>query len=468
MRAAVSAVTSAAAVDAGARQGLRRDAHLLAEQRVPRYTSYPTAPHFGPAVGATTYAAWLADLPPTAPLSLYLHVPFCRELCLYCGCHTKATRQQAPVDAYAESLRAEVALVAERIASRRVSHLHWGGGTPSILDGDNLARIVDLLAMTFDLAGLRQHAIELDPRHLDVALARLLAGLGVNRASLGVQDFSAHVQQAIGRLQPFGQVAQAVGTLRDAGIVDLNFDLMYGLPRQTVDDARRTAELAVSLAPQRIALFGYAHVPWFRAQQRLIDPAALAGPAGRLAQMTAAREVLLDAGYRAIGFDHFALPSDALAAAARDRQLRRNFQGYTADDADILIGFGASAIGRLPQGFVQNAPDVGSYARALADLRPAVVRGVALSSDDRMRGRIIEALMCDFEVDPRMIAAQFGLDEDFVAELAALAPLAAEGLVHIVGGRVRVTEEGRPFVRLVAAAFDAYLRHDANRHSVAV
>jgi oxygen-independent coproporphyrinogen III oxidase len=444
------------------------DTHLLAEQQVPRYTSYPTAPHFGPAIGAAAYEGWLAELPRTAPLSLYLHVPFCRELCLYCGCHTKATLQQAPIDAYAESLRAEIALVAERIAPRRVSHLHWGGGTPSILDRGNLGRIVDVLAAVFDLGAVREHAIELDPRHLDAALARLLAGLGVNRASLGVQDFSPHVQQAIGRIQPFGQVAQAVGVLRDAGIGDLNFDLMYGLPRQTVDDARRTAELAVSLAPQRIALFGYAHVPWFRAQQRLIDPAALAGPAGRLAQMAAARDVFLAAGYRAIGFDHFALPSDALAQAARDRTLRRNFQGYTADDADILLGFGASAIGRLPQGFVQNAPDVGGYARALSEGRLAVARGIALTPDDRMRGRIIAALLCDFEVDPQAIAAQFSAREDFTAELAALAPLAAQGLVQVVGGRVLVTEEGRPFVRLAAAAFDAYLRDGAKRHSVAV
>lgn len=447
----------------------RIETHALAEQNVPRYTSYPTAPHFGKDIGADAYAGWLAQAQyQHSALSLYLHVPFCRELCLYCGCHTKATRRQAPLDSYAASLRAEVALVAERIGPHEVSHVHWGGGTPSILDSRNLTHIVASLDAAFDLAKVREHAIELDPRHLDRSLARVLAGLGVNRASLGVQDFSPHVQQAIGRIQSYEQVAAAAAMLRDAGIVKLNFDLMYGLPCQSVDDVRRSATHAASLGPQRIAFFGYAHVPWFRAQQRLIDSAALPGPSERLLQISAARDVLLAAGYRAIGFDHYALPTDDLAIAAQRGTMRRNFQGYTSDDAGILIGFGASAIGRLPQGFVQNAPDVAGYQRAITDGRLAALRGIALTVDDRVRGEIIERLMCDFAVEPRSIAARFGVDEHFAAELEALAPLAEEGLLHTAGGRVVVNEAGRPFVRLVAAAFDRYLRRSAQRHSVAV
>ncbi len=447
---------------------LSLETHALAEQNVPRYTSYPTAPHFNKDIGADTYGTWLAQVPEREPLSLYLHVPFCRDLCLYCGCHTKAIRQQAPLDAYAASLIGEVALVADRIGYRKISHLHWGGGTPSILNGRNLTDIVSSLDEAFDLGGLREHAIELDPRHLDRSLVRVLASLGVNRASLGVQDFSPHVQQAIGRIQTYEDVGRAVATLRDAGIANLNFDLMYGLPRQTVDDVRRSAAQAVTLSPQRIALFGYAHVPWFRAQQRLIDTASLAGPAERLAQMNAARDVFLAVGYRAIGFDHFALPTDDLALAAQNHRLHRNFQGYTSDDAGILIGFGASAIGRLPQGFVQNAPDVAGYQRAVSSGRLAAVRGLALSSEDRVRGRVIETLMCDFAADPRSIAAQFGVKEPFVAEIESLAPLAAQGIVSTLGGRVVVTEMGRPFVRLVAAAFNSYLAGSAKRHSVAV
>jgi oxygen-independent coproporphyrinogen-3 oxidase len=444
------------------------ETHALAEQNVPRYTSYPTAPHFTKDVGPDVYAAWLGEIPPDTPLSLYLHVPYCRELCLYCGCHTKATRQHEPIDTYAAMLTAEIDLVAARLGSRPVSHLHWGGGTPSTLGGLHLARIVARLEQAFDLGSLREHAIELDPRHLDRSLARILAGLGVNRASLGVQDFSPHVQEAIGRIQPYELVARAVGTLCEAGIADLNFDLMYGLPRQSVDDVRRSAERALTLAPQRIALFGYAHVPWFRPQQRLIDTAALAGPAERLRQMSAARKISLAAGYRPIGFDHFALPTDELAVAAEAGTMRRNFQGYTSDAAEVLIGFGASAIGRLPQGYVQNAPDVGGHQRAVAAKKLAAVRGKAFSPDDRVRGRIIETLMCEFAADPRAIAAESGVDENFAAELELLAPLAAQGIVDIAGERVAVTEAGRPFVRLVAAAFDAYLRHGAQRHSVAV
>lgn len=322
---------------------------VLAEQSVPRYTSYPTAPHFGAVVGPDTNAAWLAELPPSQALSLYLHVPFCAELCHYCGCHTKAVRRREPLDDYAQSLIKEMSLVRRHLGTRKVSHLHWGGGTPSMLGGSKLTEITDHLAQAFDLAAVREHAIELDPRHVGRPLVRALAGIGVNRASLGVQDFSPHVQQAIGRIQPYEMVERALGTLREFGIARINFDLMYGLPRQTIRDIRRNIALAVSLNPDRIALFGYAHVPWFRTQQRLIDAATLPGPAERLAQMETAREALAAFGYEPIGLDHFALPNDDLAVAARTRRLRRNFRGYTTDDAPALIGLGASAIGRLPR-----------------------------------------------------------------------------------------------------------------------
>jgi oxygen-independent coproporphyrinogen-3 oxidase len=436
----------------------------LAEQSVPRYTSYPTAPHFSAVVGAPDYALWLAELPADCTLSLYLHVPFCAELCRYCGCHTKAVRRREPVDAYAERLGAEIALVGAFAGARRAVHVHWGGGTPSLLGEDGLAALVDRLAASFDLAGC-EHAIELDPRYVTRSLARALAAIGVTRASLGAQDFAGHVQQAIGRIQPFAMVERAMSELREAGIDDINLDLMYGLPGQSLADVRASATLAASLEPRRLAYFGYAHVPWMKPHQRLIDAGTLPGAAERLAQAAAARAVLLDRGYDAVGLDHFALPQDALAVAARAGRLRRNFQGYTADPADALLGFGASAIGSLPQGFVQNAPDAGGYARAIDASRLATVRGLALTADDRRRGRIIERLMCDFAADLDTLA---GPDRDFAAELAALAPLAADGLLRIEGRRIAVTEQGRPFVRLVAATFDAYLAQARARHSVAV
>jgi oxygen-independent coproporphyrinogen-3 oxidase len=439
--------------------------HLLSE-KVPRYTSYPTAPHFSAAVGAEAYASWLRAIPADATLSLYLHVPFCAELCHYCGCHTKATRRREPIDAYAETLAGEIRLLSGELAARRIVHLHWGGGTPTML-GDRLRRVHAALAHAFDLAP-QEHAIELDPRQVTPDLARMVRDIGVDRASLGVQDFSAPVQEAIGRMQPYEAVRRAVDTLREAGIDKINFDLMYGLPGQTVESVRHTAILADRLSPHRLSVFGYAHVPWMKPQQRLIDDAALPGPEARFAQSRAVHEQLIELGYRAIGLDHYARPGDDLDVAVGEGRCRRNFQGYTTDGAQALIGLGASAIGRLPQGYVQNAPDAGGYARAIAERRFATVRGLSLSAEDRLRGRVIERLMCDLAVDLDALAGD-GLPSDrFAAELDSLAPLAQEDLIVLDGAHLEVTEKGRPYLRVVAAAFDTYLKREQTRHSLAV
>jgi oxygen-independent coproporphyrinogen III oxidase len=477
------------AQNVGSRSSLSMNTmHALAERSVPRYTSYPTAPQFSAGIGPQTYATWLDALPEAATLSIYLHVPFCTELCRYCGCTTKAVRRRPPVDAYAELLQAEIGLLSSVVRARRVIYLHWGGGTPSILGANHLAALVDRLTATFDLTPLEEHAIELDPRRLDAALVSTLARIGITRASLGAQDFSPHVQRAIGRLQPFAQVEQAVAALRAAGIANINIDLMYGLPQQTVGDVIRSAELAASLKPERLALFGYAHVPWFKPHQRLINEAALPGVGERMAQMHAAAETLEECGYVPIGLDHFASPGDGLRRAARTGRLHRNFQGYTTDPAEALIGLGASSIGRLPQGYVQNAPDIGAYARAIESGLFASARGFELSGEDRLRARIIERLMCDLAVDldaelraaertaVRVRATRFRAMPlgdmqspiDFADELATLDKLGDMGIIERDGRRIYVTEAGRPFVRLIAAAFDAYLPKDQKRHSVAV
>jgi oxygen-independent coproporphyrinogen-3 oxidase len=448
------------------------DPLVLAERNVPRYTSYPTAPYFSATVGIDTYGEWLATLPADASLSLYIHVPYCENICLYCGCLTKAVRRQEPVDVYAARLATELDLLAHALPARRLVHLHWGGGTPSILGTRHLANLAEKIAASFDLTGLAEHAIELDPRRVSAPLVKTLAEIGVNRASLGVQDFSPQVQNAIGRVQSFAQVRDAAALLRTSGITRINMDLMYGLPHQTVADVERSTDLAASLAPQRIALFGYAHVPWFRHHQKLIADASLPGAAERLEQMAAAARSFAARGYAAIGLDHFALPDDPLAAAQRAGRLHRNFQGYTTDTADALLGIGASSIGRLPQGFVQNAADLPGYARAIDAGRFAVVRGIAFSDDDRLRSRIIERLMCDLAVD---VAAEIEAApktarpaDGFAAALAAIAYLVEAGMVQIEDRRITVTDRGRPFVRLVAAAFDAYLPQHKSRHSVAV
>ena len=441
----------------------------LAERNVPRYTSYPTAPHFTADVGSSVYAAWLTATPADATLSLYIHVPYCTEICRYCGCHTKATRRAEPLHAYADALISEIDLVAAAMTSRSVVHLHWGGGTPSILGPERLARIVGKIAGHFDLSRLIEHAIELDPRQVTKPLADVLAALGVTRASLGVQEFSPHVQEAIGRIQPFETVRAAVDALRGAGVTRINVDLMYGLPGQTIADVEATADLAAALRPARLALFGYAHVPWFKANQKLIDEATLPGASERIEQARAAALRLAGHGYVPIGLDHFARVDDELAVAARTGRLRRNFQGYTTDPADALIGLGASAIGKLPQGFAQNAVDIAGYVRAVSQGALATVKGIAVSADDVLRGAIIERLMCDLAVDLEALppGAPRGAST-FAHEWADLDALAAAGLITIEGSRITVTEAGRPFVRLVAAAFDAYLPQSRSRHSIAV
>jgi oxygen-independent coproporphyrinogen-3 oxidase len=436
----------------------------LLERNVPRYTSYPTAPHFSPQIGADRYAGWLAALPAEATLSLYLHVPFCVQLCHYCGCNTKATRQRGPVDAYAEHLLTEIKLIGALTGRRKAVHLHWGGGTPSILGEDWLRRVVDALGEAFDLSALKEHNIELDPRRVTKPLVAALKEIGVNRASLGVQEFAPHVQQEIGRIQPFELVERVVTMLREVGIDRLNFDLMYGLPKQGRADVTRSAERAVSLKPTRIALFGYAHVPWFKKHQALIKETDLPGPQERLRQARIAADVFEDAGYQSIGLDHFAFADDELAIAAREQRLHRNFQGYTTDRADALIGFGASAIGKLPQGFVQNAIDTAGYSRAVEAGRPATVKGIALNDDDRLRANLIERLMCDLRLD----LSRFGGAARFRDEMNTLVPLADAGLVSIDDQTIVITDAGRPLVRLAAAAFDTYLPANQARHSLAV
>jgi oxygen-independent coproporphyrinogen-3 oxidase len=283
--------------------------HALATRPVPRYTSYPTAPHFTSAIGPDTSAQWLSGGARESTLSLYLHVPYCEQLCHYCGCHTKMVRRRAPVEVYADRLMDEIATIG-LLTRGRVVHIHFGGGTPSIVGPEGLQRISVALRESFDLSALREHAIELDPRGVTETLADALAATGVNRASLGVQEFSPHVQKAIGRVQPYEVVENAVRILRKAGIRRIAFDLMYGLPGQTARDVQRTAELAASLRPQRIALFGYAHVPWFKPNQRLIDEASLPSTKARLDQAELSQRALIALGYTPVGIDHFSLPDD--------------------------------------------------------------------------------------------------------------------------------------------------------------
>ena len=436
----------------------------LAERSVPRYTSYPTAPHFSAAVGPPQYAEWLGELSPAATLSLI--------------CMCRSARSSVSIAAATPrrcATRAHRCLCGETQAGDRSAGERdpQPAGRSSALGrrhavdprSRRLGCDSDRAAANFDLGALVEHAIELDPRAVTPELAAALKRIGIARVSFGAQDFSPHVQQAIGRVQPFEQVEAAADMVRAAGVTNINIDLMYGLPRQTIGDVIRSAELAASLEPSRLALFGYAHVPWFKSHQRLIRRGQSPGAGERMAQMHAASETLEECGYVQIGLDtFFARLQDDMQRASRTGRLHRNFQGYTTDAADALIGLGVSAIGQLPQGYVQNAPDIGSYTRAIGSGQFATVKGLALSDDDRRRADIIERLMCDLTVDLDATAA----DASFSAELEAIDALSQSGIVRRAGRHVEVTDEGRPFVRLVAAAFDAYLPGTQKRHSVAV
>jgi oxygen-independent coproporphyrinogen-3 oxidase len=433
------------------------------DRPVPRYTSYPTAPHFHDGIGRHDYREWLAELPSDVRLSLYLHVPFCHELCWYCGCHTTVARRYHPVAEYRDLLLREIDLVGATIGGRRpVRHIHFGGGTPTMLAPDDLRLLGGRLRARFDLEDAAEFAVEIDPRRLTRETVDALAATGVNRASLGVQDVNPEVQLAINRWQPFTVVERAVDWLRTAGIDGINFDLMYGLPRQTTARVRASVDAALALRPSRVALFGYAHVPWMKRHQRLIDEAALPDAAQRAAQFEAAGARLQEAGYVAIGLDHFALPEDSLAVAQREGRLHRNFQGYTTDDGAALLGFGASAIGSLPQGYVQNAVPILKYRDAIRGGRLATARGIRISADDRLRRGIIERLMCDFAVDLN------GSARSLAAELEALEPFRADGLLTVDEGVIRVESAGRPLIRTICAVFDAHLQQGLARHSRAV
>lgn len=443
-----------------------KPAMLTAYDRpVPRYTSYPTAAQFDAAVGPAQHADWLGDLN-GAVASLYLHVPFCRELCWYCACHTMAMRRPGTLDTYADALAEELLRIRHAAPGLMIDAIQWGGGTPSQLGAARLRMIGRRIATLFDRRSDAETSFELDPRQCNGAIAEAVAEIGVTRISLGVQDFDPAVQQAINRIQSFETTASAIGMLRAEGIKRFNIDLVYGLPHQTLEGLGRTLDLALKLSPSRFAVFGYAHVPWMKPHQKLIDAASLpdAGLRASMAQLVTDR--LVDAGYVRVGLDHYARRDDALVAAAQDGGLQRNFQGYVADNTPWIVGVGASAISSLPRGFSQNVADPAQYIAAIAGGGFATARGIGLTDDDRLRGTIIERLMCDSRVDIERECRRFHVDpEVFIASIEKLADLERDGLVAKVDGRLDVTEEGRPLVRFICAAFDRHFSGGAGRHS---
>ncbi|KAA3448039.1 oxygen-independent coproporphyrinogen III oxidase [Mesorhizobium sp. SARCC-RB16n] len=425
----------------------------------PWYTIYPAVPQFSAAVGAEAYEEWLRGLPADEPVSLYLHIPFCRSMCWYCGFPTTITCRDAPLLDYLAVLREEVRLVAQQAPQGLpVSDVHFGGGTPTLIGPAEFLALMELLRHHFAFRKPVMIAVEIDPRTFTAEMAEAIAAAGVTRASLGVQSFDPIVQKAINRLQSETQTSAAIENLRRHGVNRINFDLVYGLPKQTLESCIQTAAAAVAMRPDRLAVFGYAHIPSFRKNQRLIDEASLPDIAARAEQAAAMAETLVVAGYRQIGLDHFALPDDQLTLVHEAGHLRRNSLGYSADTRKIEIGLGSSAIGRLDDGYVQNEIEISTYSRHIRAGRLATSNGCRLTDEDRVRAAIIERLMCDLEVDVLAICAAHGFDPiPLLNSAGSLAMLANDGIVDIESGRIRVRQECRFLIRAVAAAFDAYV-----------
>ncbi len=440
----------------------------LFDARVPRYTSYPTAPQFAGGVGSETFVQWIEAIPAGSSISLYLHVPFCRRLCWFCACRTQGTSSDEPVRAYAKVLKAEIALLRRHLAPGvRLSRLHWGGGTPTLMPADMMRDLADSVFDAVPMAAGAEFSVEIDPNEIDAARLDALVASGMNRASIGVQDFDPEIQKTIGREQSYELTKEVADMIRDRGVPSLNADILYGLPFQTNSRIADSVQKLLTLSPDRVALYGYAHVPWVSRRQQMIPSDAIPTPQERLNLFETARKLFVWDGYDEIGIDHFARPGDGMAKAAKAGTLRRNFQGYTDDTAPVLVGLGASSISRFPQGYAQNASATAVHTKAIREGHFSTHRGHAFTGEDQMRGRIIEALMCDFRVERAEILASFAVTETRLDTLLAEAAAAFPGMVTLDQTGLAILPQGRPLARMVARAFDAYDQSKA-QHSAAI
>jgi oxygen-independent coproporphyrinogen III oxidase len=440
----------------------------LFDAKVPRYTSYPTAPHFHNDVGAGLYADWIGQIAPDSEVSLYVHVPFCRRLCWFCACRTQGTQTDAPVRVYLETLKAELALLGQLLPEGvTLSRLHWGGGTPTLLAPDMMTDLARAIADIAPFAEGYEFSVEIDPNEIDGPRLDALAAAGMNRASIGVQDFDDEIQKTIGRIQSYEITRDAIDMIRARGIASLNADILFGLPHQTKARMTESVQKLLALSPDRVALYGYAHVPWMAKRQQLIPSDALPTPEARLELFETARELFLWDNYAEIGIDHFATKSDGLTVALNEGHLKRNFQGYTDDQSDVLIGVGASSISRFPQGYAQNAPATSAHTGKIRDGKFSISRGHVFSGDDKLRGRLIEALMCDFRIDASEITSRFNLTHAQLQTMFSDVAKAFPGMLKISPEGLYVPEAARPLTRMIARAFDAYDQSKA-QHSSAI
>lgn len=436
---------------------------------VPRYTSYPTAPHFSHGLGVNVFNDLLDNLREDEPISIYIHIPYCDKLCWFCGCNTKHTLKYAPVARYMNYLIREIELLGKKLDFKpKIQQIHLGGGSPSLLKSDDFTRLRNALDEVFHFLPNSEVSVEIDPCDVSDDMLLGVRGFGVTRASIGVQDFHADVQSAINRPQSFELTTDVVTSLREIGIKSINIDALYGLPRQSFARLMDTISKCISLAPDRMALFGYAHVPWVKKHQNMIAEDDLPDSHARFEHSMAAGRKLIGAGYVGVGIDHFAKPDDSLAIAARSGRIHRNFQGYTTDECKTLIALGGSSIGRSENGFYQNVVATSSYENKIETGEIAAAKGLILSQDDKIRSHIIERIMCDFKFDfgeLKKTTACADIYQDIATNFIAEDPF---DLAHMNDDVFEIKNDGRPFTRIIASQFDAYLKSADFKYSKAV
>ncbi|MEI7494178.1 MAG: oxygen-independent coproporphyrinogen III oxidase [Alphaproteobacteria bacterium] len=433
----------------------------------PRYTSYPSAHHFSAEFDSIHHEEWLGEIGRDTSISVYFHIPFCRDLCSFCGCHTKITKHYDPIAAYVQTMLKEIELLRCRVGSKgKLVNIHFGGGSPNLLNSEDLRSILYAINSVFELSMSNEMAIEIDPRTTTVEKILLYEELGFTRVSLGIQDFDPIVQQTINRIQPYHMVASLMSKFREVGIQQINCDLIYGLPHQTPERFRDTLIKTVALDPARIALFSYAHMPELKKHQRIIDMSWLPTDSEKLTLYVMASKILEENGYTSIGIDHFSKIDDTLASAQRDFTLKRNFQGYTTDSAEILVGIGNSAISQFPKGYVQNSQHSVMYRNLIENNRLPSVRGWHFKNNDHVHKRVIDELMCFMYVNLEVVCNAYKLDISyFQLELEKLRKEPYQEIVKIDGQIISINTSYRMAARVVASVFDQYKHAAAGRYS---
>ncbi len=442
---------------------------LVPDYSVPRYTSYPTAPNFNDKINNETYESWLKKLDENKKISLYIHIPFCDSLCYFCACHTSVVNKYKPIEIYVSLLLKEIDILGKKLKSKfNVSHIHFGGGTPSILKGTELWLIMQSIKKRFNILKDCKIAMEIDPRFFKQNLTIVLKDCGFDRISIGVQDFSHDVQTLINRKQSFEITKETVIHLRENNISNINIDLIYGLPKQTVQTFTNTLEKINTLRPDRISTFGYAHVPWMKKNQKLIKVEPLNNE-DRLKFYRMASHCFLNNGYEAFGIDHYAEKSSSIIQNLKNRNLQRNFQGYTEDDSEILIGIGASSISSLPNGYVQNITKIADYMRTLKKNKLPISRGYKLKTEDKIYSIVIKELMCYLNTDLKQVTKKFSKDINlFSSNIKKLKPFIDADYVNFQNFVLSIKPEARPLVRVICSVFDQYFEPQNNRYSFGI